>query len=247
MKRIAIVMILFCFIYYLSFCGDDGVKCGPGTIERDGECVPYCGPGTYLDENGYCRPINGSDGDVDSDGDIDKEQDENIDQQILDTSNELEVDLSSTDNSIDDIEVDYQSDICEDQNCSNIIEQLYNLLLQDREESCGQDSLELNDTLSQAAKEISDQMATSGSLSACSEVDLGALLQRYGIVYSHAGHFCGGAYGSVEAAYDNFWSNTEIRTDYILNCRFSLVGIGVSPDPNASNRFWLDIILVDTD
>ena len=133
----------------------------------------------------------------------------------------------------------YQCD--EDENCVSIREDLLENLLSLREESCGQNSLEMLDPLNRAAQEKANSMAETRNIDSGDRLE--DRLSRYGVSYEKIWEYYAG-WLTLRQFMDQLTEDQERMNNYILNCEYNEIGIGIAPDTVYTGYYWFDIVLI---
>lgn len=175
----------------------------------------------------YCGDSNGKD------GGISEVMDTYIDKTPIDTI----IDINQRDHQPDSI--NYRCD--EEPECVSNREEILTRLNNIREGNCGPNSLTMDGGLNLAAQEKSNAMASSDDIEAGAPLE--ERLQRYDIRSESEWEYFAGPF-SINQMFDALTANSDRMNRYILNCNFSKIGIGITPDPRHPAYNWFDIILI---
>jgi hypothetical protein len=223
----------------LLYQGCAGTDCGPGTVEQGGQCVPVCGPGTYLGSDGLCHPlaadadadarddgIAGPDADADAELGVDGDGPVDVPREADGEGGaEGDAPAESREDIVRDIEVDPDSGVCSDPtSCESAAREMFELMNADRA-TAGCPAFTWDDRLAASALECVNGMAAADSFSGCSE--MGGRLRAQGFTsYADAGEFYI-RHRTVVGAEDMVVTDEE-APNYLLKCSFTLAGVAVA-------------------
>jgi len=268
-RRVVVAAVVAgCCAMVLTAPGCGGPECGPGTVERDGVCVPSCAEGTYLGDDGRCHPIGGdadadigadadADGDADGevrvdgegdgdhggDGDADADADGDADggaDADADGDADADADGDADADVDDDADGDGAPDRCADEvSCAALARSMLELMNADRA-AAGCSPFTWDDRLAAAALDCAVGMAAAGSMTGCPEMR--ARLAAHGLTtYADVSEFYV-RNGSMTGAETVVATHAE-AANYLLKCSFVLAGVGIAPSTDGRTMWFCQTYL----
>ena len=239
-----LVAVCACLVGALSLLPACEMDCGPQGYSLDGRCVPICGPGRSVGDDGLCHddpvgdsepedepPASGSDGAADDGVPAEREPEPEDEGSDVEPGEEPPPTPPSSGGACDD-----------EASCAALASEAVDLLNGYREDlgECGPGSLAVDPLLTAAAEECAVMMRDSHRIAACG----GTLHDRLLAVGYDDIRYAAEALAratTLEQALDGLVTSEGAHDD-VLDCHYNFVGVGVAA---GERSLWVSIVFLE--